>query len=148
MEDAPRPDLEQQLRDARARLEGLREAARRGSAGAPGGGDAGRPAQGVGTADDERVRAVASGGRLTGLEFDARALRRPPEELAAHIAEAANRALDDLRSKAPSAESEPVVDPAALTASLRDVQEQALHQSALINQSLAEAITRIQARMR
>ncbi|GAA2615723.1 hypothetical protein GCM10010411_58450 [Actinomadura fulvescens] len=100
--------------------------------------------RGTGTADDERVRATAAGGRLVGLQLDPRTLRQPPDQLGAHIAAAANAALDDLRARAETADTEQPPDPAALAQTLRDVQEQGLRQLELISQSLSEATARIQ----
>ena len=105
-------------------------------------------ARGVGTADEERVKATAVKGRLTGIEIDPRAMRSSPGELGAHIAAAANAALDDLRAQAESADAGPVVDPAALVQSLREVQDQGMRQLALINQAVGEALATARASIR
>ncbi|TDD75658.1 YbaB/EbfC family DNA-binding protein [Actinomadura darangshiensis] len=137
---------------AEARLAGARDRLRslRGGGGRPGQGDppSGAPAGGAGTADEERVRATAAGGRLTGLVLDPRAMRSAPEELGRHIAAAANAALDDMRALTQAGDAEPVVDPAALVQSLREVQEQGLRQLAVINQSIGEALAKAHASKR
>lgn len=140
---------EERLAEARERLRSLRSA---GHSGPDRNGIADQTSpvsgRGSGTADDERVRATAAGGRLTGLVIDPRALRSSPEELGGHIAAAANAALEDLRAQAQAADTEPPVDPAALARSLRDVQEQGLRQLAVINQSIGEALAKARASMR
>ncbi|TYB46906.1 hypothetical protein [Actinomadura chibensis] len=142
--DEPLPDdPEERLAKARERLTSLHGEANSGPSenGSPSG-------CGIGTADEERVRATAVAGRLTALEIDPRAMRRPPAELGGHIAAAANAALDDLRGRAASAGTEPVVDPAALVETLRAVQEQGMRQLALINQAVGEALAQARASMR
>ncbi|MGP4022416.1 YbaB/EbfC family nucleoid-associated protein [Actinomadura sp. 3N407] len=135
MSEMPGDDRWARLADAQRRLAELR-------AGTPG-----TAPEGTGRAGDEQVRVTASGGRVARLELDPRALRRTPEDLGALIAEAANAALDDLRSRADSAEAPPA-DPSALAATLRDVQDEGLRQMALIDESINEAVARVQARMR
>ncbi|NKZ05956.1 YbaB/EbfC family nucleoid-associated protein [Actinomadura latina] len=140
---------EERLAEARERLRSLRTAGHSGP-GRNGISDQAPPlpGRGTGTADEERVRATAAGGRLTSLALDPRALRSSPEELGRHIAAAANAALDDLRAQAQAADTEPAIDPAALVSSLRDVQEQGLQQLAMINQSIGEALAKARASMR
>ncbi|TMQ94240.1 YbaB/EbfC family DNA-binding protein [Actinomadura soli] len=146
----PSPEnAEDRLVKARERLKSMRTAAHSGSSenglGHP---PEGSFQRGVGTADEERVKATATKGRLTSLELDPRAMRQSPEELAAHIAAAANAALDDLRAQTESTDTEPTVDPAALVQTLRNVQEQGMRQMALINQSIGEALAKARASIR
>ncbi|MFG2006595.1 hypothetical protein ACGFNU_46360 [Spirillospora sp. NPDC048911] len=141
MSASPDDDPQQRLREARERLAELRAERRNGETRRDD-----TAARGVGTSDEERVRATASRGRLVALELDARTMRRSPEELGAHIAAAVNAALEDLAGRSAD-ETPPVTDPAALVGALRDVQEQGMRGLALINESLAEASVRIRARM-
>ncbi|TYK48931.1 YbaB/EbfC family DNA-binding protein [Actinomadura decatromicini] len=143
MDEALPDDPEERLAKARERLKSLHDEP---NSGLP---ENGSPSdRGIGAADEERVRATAVAGRLTGLEIDPRAMRNSPAELGEHIAAAANAALDDLRARSASASTEPVVDPAALVQTLRAVQEQGMRQMALINQAVGEALAKARASMR
>lgn len=57
--------------------------------------------RGEGGSGEGRVRAVAvTGGRIETLDIDPRVLRLEPEELAAHVSDALDFALDDVRARA------------------------------------------------
>ncbi|MFI0483257.1 YbaB/EbfC family DNA-binding protein [Actinomadura sp. 9N215] len=149
MTGPPSENAEDRLVKAREQLKLLRTATHSGSPEkGPTAASGGQSGRGAGTADEERVKATAAKGRLAGLELDPRAMRSSPEELGAHIATAANAALDDLRAQAKPADTEPTVDQAALVQSLRDVQEQGMRQMALINQSIGEALAKARASIR
>ncbi|MFI0374372.1 YbaB/EbfC family DNA-binding protein [Actinomadura sp. 1N219] len=142
-------NAEDRLVKARERLKLMRAATHSGSSeNGPAPSSDGPSRRGTGMADEERVKATAANGRLTGLELDPRAMRQPPDELAAHIAAAANAALDDLRTQAKPTDTEPTVDPAALVQTLQNVQEQGMRQLALINQSIGEALAKARASIR
>ncbi|MBO2446086.1 YbaB/EbfC family nucleoid-associated protein [Actinomadura barringtoniae] len=146
MDDEPRVDPGERLREARERLTALRNAATRTpTPNAASQRDAGPAGRATGTADDERVKATAERGRLVGLEIDPRALRESPGDLGRHIAEAANAAMNALRAQAQQASTEEVIDPAALVRSLQAVQEQGLREMTVMTQSINEAVARVRA---
>lgn len=101
--------------------------------------------EGTGEAADGRLRAVARRGRLRTLTLNPRLMRLPAAELAEHAVTAANAALDDLRSKAPSAE-DAAADPAALAQAVRDVQDEGLRSMDMINQGIDAAMAQIRQR--
>jgi hypothetical protein len=143
VDDEPRADPGERLREARERLAALRNAPTR----APSA-DAGPAGRATGTADDERVKATAARGRLVGLEIDPRLLRESPEALGRHIAEAANAALTTLRTQAQEASTEPVIDPSTLVRTLQSVQEQGLREMTILTESINEAVARARESMR
>lgn len=99
-------------------------------------------ARGIGTARDGLIRVVAQQRRLRSVEVDGRLLRETPEALAAGLTEAANAALEDLRSRTVSS-AEPPADPSVLGGQLGD----ALQESAIgmhrITTSLQDAMAQI-----
>ena len=98
--------------------------------------------EGRGEAADGRVRVVAgTGGELTSVELDPRAMRMPSEELAEELKSAVNAALRDLRATSQAADT--AIDPDVLAERLRDAQDQGLRQMAAFTQSLDDLMTRI-----
>ena len=146
-------DFDRLLRDIRRSLESIRAGAGAGAGGADAGGGLGRPdpgrpgdalpLRGAGEACEGQVRAVAADGRLERLELAPRLMRMAPEQLAPHLMEAANVALDDLRAKTPATDEDFAVDPAALVERLGEVADQGLARMAFISQGLTDAIGRI-----
>ena len=99
------------------------------------------PVQGIGSAADERVRAVVTAGRVSSLELvDSRLLRLDPAELAVHLSTAVNAALDDARAKIPSGE---MPDLTAIAERLHEVRTEGMRQMARISSSLREAMAQI-----
>ncbi|MCO5996148.1 YbaB/EbfC family nucleoid-associated protein [Actinoallomurus rhizosphaericola] len=75
--------------------------------------------RGVGEAEDGRVRAVVTHGRMISLDVEPRLLRSSPEKLADHLTEAVNAAFADLLA----AGAVPQVDPRALARQLRGLRD-------------------------
>src|SRR6266542_1417697 len=107
----------QVLRDQRSGLAGTAEGA-----------DA-EPVRGTGEAADGLIRVVAERGRLSNVVLDPRVMRLPSETLA------------ELESKA-TAQASPVVDPAALEATLADLQDQSIRMMTRYTQSINEVMAR------
>jgi hypothetical protein len=98
--------------------------------------------KGVGEAADGRVKVSAvAGGRLEGLELDARAMRLGSQELAEQILVAVNNALDDLQARSAD-QAAGVADPAALAARVQGIQDQGVRQMEEVNRSIADMIAR------
>ncbi|WP_026403502.1 YbaB/EbfC family nucleoid-associated protein [Actinomadura rifamycini] len=134
--DSASNDLDRMLTEARKALESMRQ----GKA-APGTGGA-ETVEGVGEADDGRVKVTAvSGGRLKKVEINPRAMRLPAEELGEHLVTAANAALDDLRSNAADAAG-PAVDIDRLNQQVEEIQNESLRQMTMISQAFNDAISK------
>ncbi len=119
----------QVLRDQRSGLAGTAEGA-----------DA-EPVRGTGEAADGLIRVVAERGRLSNVVLDPRVMRLPSETLAEELSRAVNAALAELESKA-TAQASPVVDPAALEATLADLQDQSIRMMTRYTQSINEVMAR------
>ncbi|MFI0405714.1 hypothetical protein [Actinomadura sp. 3N508] len=125
-------DLDERLREARARLS------------APGTGP--RPeSRGESSDADGWMRVVAVDGRLDEIVLNPRVLRWEMPELTERLVTAINAAFGEARTGAPDAD-EPVIDPAVLAGRLREVQDEGMQMMALIGQGLDEAITKIRER--
>ena len=97
---------------------------------------------GVGTAADEQVRVTATApGELTGLEIDPRLLRLPVAELSAHLRNAVNAALADLRAKA--VESATPVDVGRLSSQLVDLHNESIRQMERFTSAITGAVDQI-----
>ncbi len=119
----------QVLRDQRSGLAGTAEGA-----------DA-EPVRGTGEAADGLIRVVAERGRLSNVVLDPRVMRLPSETFAEELSRAVNAALAELESKA-TAQASPVVDPAALEATLADLQDQSIRMMTRYTQSINEVMAR------
>jgi DNA-binding protein YbaB len=107
-------------------------------------GEEAEPVQGLGEAAEGQVKVtVVSGGKVEKIVVNPGLLRQGLEAICEHIAKATNAALDDLRAKV-SAASAAAVDPAALSAQLKDLQDQSMQQ---MNQ-ISDALSLVVARMR
>jgi hypothetical protein len=96
----------------------------------------------VGEAADGQVRATVRGGRLDAVTIEPQVARLPHDELARHIVTAVNAALDaQQRGTPPPGE----VDPAALTAQLRDLQDQSLRQMSAFTGTMNDVLARLRA---
>src|SRR6266542_2956353 len=96
---------------------------------------------GTGEAADGLIRVVAERGRLSNVVLDPRVMRLPSETFAEELSRAVNAALAELESKA-SAQASPVVDPAALEATLADLQDQSIRMMTRYTQSINEVMAR------
>jgi len=130
--------LEKLLGDTRRVLESMRAA--RAEAGA-------QPSDvhGEGEAAEGRVRAVVTPGpHVESLHVDPRLMRLDPESLCTEIVSALNAALADLRGKADTAQAgERTVDPAALSAQLRGLQEESVARMAAFGQAMNDILARL-----
>jgi hypothetical protein len=127
---SPGVDLDRLLADTRRALAAVS------GTGAP------EAAEGVGTAAEERVRAVVrSPGRLTELEVDPRLMRLSAEELTEQIMAAVNLALDDLRDKATTAATP--ADLPRLGEQLATLHTDSVRQMERFTSSMSDAIARI-----
>ncbi|TMR02452.1 YbaB/EbfC family DNA-binding protein [Actinomadura soli] len=107
-------------------------------------GETGETVEGVGEAAEGRVKVTAaSGGRLTKVELNPRALRLSAEELGEHLVTAANAALDDLRRNAGAAAAGQAIDTARLSEQIEGLQNESLRQMTMISQSFNDAIAKV-----
>ncbi|WP_067793358.1 YbaB/EbfC family nucleoid-associated protein [Actinomadura formosensis] len=103
--------------------------------------------RGEGESGEGRVRAVAvTGGRIETLDIDPRVLRLEPEELAAHVGDALNFALDDVRARAGAEQADLVPDLAVLAGELQRVQNEGLRRLSVMTQGINEALAGIRDR--
>ncbi|TML22936.1 MAG: YbaB/EbfC family nucleoid-associated protein [Actinobacteria bacterium] len=130
--------LEKLLGDTRRVLESMR-AARAGAGAQP------SDVHGEGEAAEGRVRAVVTPGpHVESLHVDPRLMRLDPESLCTEIVSALNAALADLRGKADTAQAgERTVDPAALSAQLRGLQEESVARMAAFGQAMNDILARL-----
>ncbi|WP_246236536.1 YbaB/EbfC family nucleoid-associated protein [Actinomadura chibensis] len=127
-------EFERVLAQARRTLESMRR-------GGPA--DEGEPVEGVGEAAEGRVKVTAvSGGRLTNVEINPRAMRLSPEELGGHLTAAANAALKDLRGKLADAAGD-TVDAGALARRVDEIQTEGLRQLNEFNTAINEVLGKI-----
>ena len=100
---------------------------------------------GEGEAAEGRVRAVVTPGpHVESLHVDPRLMRLDPESLCTEIVSALNAALADLRGKADTAQAgERTVDPAALSAQLRGLQEESVARMAAFGQAMNDILARL-----
>jgi hypothetical protein len=127
--------LDELLANTRRALESVRGAR-------PAGGDA---PVGVGAAAGAQVRVTAAApGELTGLEIDPRLLRLPAAELAAHVVDAVNAALADLRAKA--VEAATPVDVDRLGSQLADLHNESIRQMQRFTSAITGAVDQIRGR--
>ena len=125
--------LDRLLADTRRALESVRAAAPARDV---------EPATGTGAAADEQVRVTATApGELTGLEIDPRLLRLPVAELSAHLRNAVNAALADLRAKA--VESAIPVDVGRLSSQLVDLHNESIRQMERFTSAITGAVDQI-----
>jgi hypothetical protein len=129
-------ELERLMLETRALVDSLRS-----GAAVPGGEQVVR---GEGAASGDRIRATALAGQVESITLDPRLLRLPPEEFGGLVRDAVNAALTDVRDKSGAAEAAP--DLAALSETLRQVQNEGLGQLAVISQGIAGAMARISER--
>lgn len=87
--------IAQRMQDELTRLREASEAVPRSTAASP-------PA-GTGQALEGKVQVTVSGGRVSDVRLDPRAMRLPSEDLAAAFREAANAAIDDQNSRSNAA---------------------------------------------
>lgn len=100
------------------------------------------PIKGNGEAAEGMIRVTAVvGGRLEGLEIDARAMRMTSVQLAEEIMVAANAALADLQAQIRDKMAAPDLD--GLAERLREVQEQSVPQLRRFIDALTDAQSRI-----
>ncbi|MFC4585825.1 hypothetical protein [Sphaerisporangium corydalis] len=92
----------------------------------------------TGEAAGGRVRATARDGRLSALELDPRVMRMTADELGGHLLAAITAALGAYRPTVGS--QEPLVDLAALAASMRDVRDLGLRRMDTITQDVEDAV--------
>jgi hypothetical protein len=97
--------------------------------------------RGEGAASGERIRATVLAGHVESKTLDPRLMRLPPEEFGELVRDAVNAALTDLSDKSGAAEAAP--DLAALSETLRQVQNEGLRQLGVISQGIADAMARI-----
>lgn len=127
------------LSDARKTLESMRQAKE-----ASADREAAEQIEGIGEAADGRITVTAiTGGRITGVHIDPRAMRMGSEALGEELAIAVNAALDDLRAKAAGAAADQVVDVTALSKQVEQLQNDSLRQMSLLSQAIAENLARI-----
>lgn len=100
------------------------------------------PTEGHGDASEGRVRVTAQAGRIESITLEPRLLRLPPDEFGELVRDAVNAALADLGGR--SADAAP--DLAALSETLREVQNEGLRQMAVITDGIAEAMSKIRER--
>lgn len=100
------------------------------------------PAEGHGETSEGRVRVTAQAGRIESIMLEPRLLRLPPEELGELVRDAVNGALADLNGKSAAA----APDLAAISESLREVQNEGLRQMAIITDGIASAMAQIRER--
>ncbi|WP_018653690.1 YbaB/EbfC family nucleoid-associated protein [Actinomadura flavalba] len=137
MADLSGNDLDRMLTDARRTLEAMRSGRQAPGADAP-------VVEGVGEAADGRVRVTAvTGGRLTSVDLDPRALRMASHELGEALVQAANAALDELRGKAAGAAADEAVDTEALGKRVEEIQNESLRQMQMISQALTDTVNKI-----
>lgn len=100
--------------------------------------------RGEGSAADGQVQAVAvTGGRLESVRVDPRAMRMGSEALSEQVVLAVNAALDDLRGKVSEQPMPGAVDPAALAAQMRELQDESVRQMEKFGQAIGDALGRI-----
>lgn len=127
-------EFERVVAQARKTLESMRR-------GGPA--EEGEPVEGVGEAAEGRVKVTAvSGGRLTNVEINPRAMRLSSEELGGHLTAAANAALKDLRGKLADAAGD-VVDPGALAERVDQIQAEGLRQLGEFNAAINEVLGKV-----
>lgn len=130
--------LDQMLSQARAALESMRRGEQTDSSH-----DA-EPVEGHGEAADGRIKVTAvTGGRVSAIEIDPRAMRMGSQEMAEQMLVAVNAALDDLRARTTASTAAEVPDLAALGRLAEDIQNQGLRQMELIRQSVNDTIARL-----
>ncbi|MFD2077808.1 hypothetical protein SAMN05421678_12445 [Actinopolymorpha cephalotaxi] len=102
------------------------------------------PPRGIGESADGRVQAVVEvPGRVASLEMDPRLMREGSEAVCSAMAEAANAAMDSLRSSVLSGSGAATVDPSALAGDLERLQEESLVSARSMLASLQDAMDRI-----
>jgi hypothetical protein len=100
------------------------------------------PREAIGSAGENRVRAVASDGRLASIFLDHRTMRLPADDVREHLTTAINGALEQLRWSTEQPDGT-VVEVTALAERLREVQDYGLRTMGLISQSIAGAIGQV-----
>jgi DNA-binding protein YbaB len=97
--------------------------------------------EGVGVSAGSRVRVVASGGRITDVVLDPRALAMPARDLAEAVKAAVNDALADLDGKL--AQAVPSLgDPAGIVAEFAEFQLETVRQLAIFSDAVVDAAAR------
>jgi len=130
-------ELDRMLSEARGALESMRQGAADPSP---------EPVEAVGEAADGRVTVTATtGGRVTAVDINPRAMRLSSQELGEQLVIAINAALDELRARTPTATDEPSVDPAALQRSLEQLQDQGVRQMEMIRNAIGDTLARLEA---
>ena len=123
-------EFERTLAQAREKLESMR----RGTSPAEN-----EQVAGVGEAAEGRVRVTAAtGGRLTKVEIDPRAMRLSPQELGAHLTAAGNGALKDLRGRLAEAAGEAgdPVDAGSLSDQVGEIQTEGMRRLGEFNEAI------------
>lgn len=135
----PVNELERMLNDARKTLAAMRQ-----GGGTSAGQEPAEQIEGIGEAAEGRIKVTAvTGGRITDVHIDPRAMRLGSEALGEQLAIAVNAALDDLRAKAAGAAADQVVDVTALSKRVEQLQNDSLRQMALLSQAITENLARI-----
>ena len=99
------------------------------------------PCEGVGVSAGSRVRVVASGGRITDVRLDPRALTMPAKDLADAVKAAVNDALADLTGRL--AQAVPSIgDPADIVAEFARFQLDAVRHLAIFSDAVVDAAGR------
>jgi hypothetical protein len=101
------------------------------------------PTEGHGEASEGRVRVTAQAGRIESITLEPRLLRLPSAELGELVRDAVNGALTDLGGTYAAAP-----DLAAISETLREVQNEGLRQMAVITDGIADAMAKIRERAR
>jgi DNA-binding protein YbaB len=99
--------------------------------------------RGEGTAASGQIRATVTPSHVESIRIDPRAMRRGSAELAAQITAAVNEGFAELRRSAGSedVQREAQARAAALSAKLRDVQNDSMRSMAMIAQALNDAVS-------
>ncbi|OLE23465.1 MAG: hypothetical protein AUG44_22170 [Actinobacteria bacterium 13_1_20CM_3_71_11] len=93
---------------------------------------------------DAQLSDAQPGPHVESLHVDPRLMRLDPESLCTEIVSALNAALADLRGKADTAQAgERTVDPAALSAQLRGLQEESVARMAAFGQAMNDILARL-----
>ncbi|MCP2343636.1 hypothetical protein [Actinomadura rupiterrae] len=104
------------------------------------------PSRASAMSDDERVRVTAVGGRLEGIELDARVLRQNQVELESQLTRLINTALAQCRPRPRDAQDVPPVDVNGLRASLDAALNEARVGMQQVTSALGEAVAQINQR--
>lgn len=95
---------------------------------------------GEGSSDRDRVKVRVSGGEVTDVQIDIRALRQDTAELGRQVKDAVNAALTDHAAQVAAAMADEQSDFSSLQTDLRDIQAQSLQAMTTYTNSMFAAL--------